>query len=267
MSERESMQYDVVIVGAGPAGLSAAIRLKQLAADEGRELGVCVLEKGSEVGAHILSGAVIDPKALDELIPDWKAKGTPLTVPVTENHHWLLTKSGKWEFPHALLPPFMSNKGTYTLSLGNLCRWLAGQAEELGVEIFPGFAAAELLFNDDGSIKGVATGDMGIARDGTRRDDYQPGIELHARYTFFAEGARGHLTKELTRIFDLRKESGPQLYGLGIKELWDVPVEKHKPGRVIHTQGWPLDDAWGGGFLYHQEKGQVALGFVVALDY
>jgi electron-transferring-flavoprotein dehydrogenase len=261
------MQYDVVIVGAGPAGLSAAIRLKQLAADEGRELGVCVLEKGSEVGAHILSGAVIDPKALDELIPDWKAKGTPLTVPVTENHHWLLTKSGKWEFPHALLPPFMSNKGTYTLSLGNLCRWLAGQAEELGVEIFPGFAAAELLFNDDGSIKGVATGDMGIARDGTRRDDYQPGIELHARYTFFAEGARGHLTKELTRIFDLRKESGPQLYGLGIKELWDVPVEKHKPGRVIHTQGWPLDDAWGGGFLYHQEKGQVALGFVVALDY
>ena len=267
MSERESMQYDVVIVGAGPAGLSAAIRLKQLAADEGRELGVCVLEKGSEVGAHILSGAVIDPKALDELIPDWKAKGTPLTVPVTENHHWLLTKSGKWEFPHALLPPFMSNKGTYTLSLGNLCRWLAGQAEELGVEIFPGFAAAELLFNDDGSIKGVATGDMGIARDGTRRDDYQPGIELHARYTFFAEGARGHLTKELTRIFDLRKESGPQLYGLGIKELWDVPVEKHKPGRVIHTQGWPLDDAWGGGFLYHQENGQVALGFVVALDY
>jgi electron-transferring-flavoprotein dehydrogenase len=161
----------------------------------------------------------------------------------------------------------MSNKGTYTLSLGNLCRWLAGQAEELGVEIFPGFAAAELLFNDDGSIKGVATGDMGIARDGTRRDDYQPGIELHARYTFFAEGARGHLTKELTRIFDLRKESGPQLYGLGIKELWDVPVEKHKPGRVIHTQGWPLDDAWGGGFLYHQENGQAALGFVVALDY
>ena len=267
MSERESMQYDVVIVGAGPAGLSAAIRLKQLAGETGRELAVCVLEKGSEVGAHILSGAVVDPRALDELIPDWKDKGSPLTVPVTENHHWLLTETGKWGFPHALLPPFMHNKGTYTLSLGNLCRWLAGQAEELGVEIFPGFAAAELLFNEDGSVKGVATGDMGVARDGTRRPDYQPGLELHARYTFFAEGARGSLTKELTRIFDLRKDSGPQVFGLGVKELWDVPAEKHKPGRVIHTQGWPLDDAWGGGFLYHQENGQVALGFVVALDY
>jgi electron-transferring-flavoprotein dehydrogenase len=267
VSERESMQYDVVIVGAGPAGLSAAIRLKQLAAKSGRELGVCVLEKGSEVGAHILSGAVVDPKALNELIPDWKDKSSPLTVPVTENHHWLLTRTGKWGFPHALMPPFMNNKGTYTLSLGNLCRWLAGQAEELGVEIFPGFAAAEVLFNDDGSVKGVATGDMGVARDGTHRPDYQPGIELHARYTFFAEGARGHLTKELTRIFNLRKDSGPQVFGLGIKELWDIPAEKHKPGRVIHTQGWPLDDAWGGGFLYHQDNGQVALGFVVALDY
>ena len=267
MSERESMQYDVVIVGAGPAGLSAAIRLKQLAAESGRELAVCVLEKGSEVGAHILSGAVVDPRALNELIPDWKDRGAPLTVPVTENHHWVLTKSGKWAMPHIALPPFMNNKGTYTLSLGNLCRWLAGQAEELGVEIFPGFAAAEILFNDDGSVKGVATGDMGIARDGTHRADYQPGIELHARYTFFAEGARGHLTKELTRIFELRKESGPQHYGIGIKELWDIPANKHKPGRVIHTQGWPLDDAWGGGFLYHQENNQVALGFVVALDY
>jgi electron-transferring-flavoprotein dehydrogenase len=267
MSERESMQYDVVIVGAGPAGLSAAIRLKQLAAEAGRELAVCVLEKGSEVGAHILSGAVIDPKALDELIPDWKEKGAPFTVPVTENHHWILTKGGKWGMPHAMMPPFMNNKGTYTLSLGSLCRWLAGQAEELGVELFPGFAAAEVLFNEDGSVKGVATGDMGIARDGSRRPDYQPGIELHARYTFLAEGARGHLTKELTRIFDLRNKSGPQVYGLGVKELWDVPAEKHKPGRVIHTQGWPLDDAWGGGFLYHQENGQVALGFVVALDY
>ncbi len=267
MSERESMQYDVVIVGAGPAGLAAAIRLKQLAADAGREIAVCVLEKGSEVGAHILSGAVVDPRALDELIPDWKDKRAPLTVPVTENHHWILTKARKWAMPHLLLPPFMHNKGTYTLSLGNLCRWLAGQAEELGVEIFPGFAAAEILFSDDGSVKGVATGDMGVARDGSHRPDYQPGIELHARYTFFAEGARGHLTKELTRIFDLRKQSGPQVYGLGVKELWDVPAEKHKPGRVIHTQGWPLDDAWGGGFLYHQEHGQVALGFVVALDY
>ena len=267
MSERESMQYDVVIVGAGPAGLSAAIRLKQLAGEAGRELSVCILEKGSEVGAHILSGAVIDPKALNELIPDWKGKGAPLDVPVTENHHWILGKSGKWALPNVLLPPFMHNKGTYTLSLGNLCRWLAGQADELGVEIFPGFAAAEILFNDDGSVKGVATGDMGVARDGTHRPDYQPGIELHAHYTFLAEGARGSLTKELTRIFELRKTSGSQVYGLGVKELWDVPAEKHKPGRVIHTQGWPLKDAWGGGFLYHQENGQVALGFVVALDY
>ena len=255
------------IVGAGPAGLSAAIRLKQLAAEAGRELGVCILEKGSEVGAHILSGAVIDPKALDELIPDWKDKGSPLTVPVTENHHWVLTAKGKLAMPEWLMPPFMHNKGTYTLSLGNFCRWLAGQAEELGVEIFPGFPAAEILFNEDGSVKGVATGDMGIARDGSHRADYQPGMELHARYTFFAEGARGHLTKRLTEIFDLREDSGPQVFGLGIKELWDVPADKHKPGRVIHTQGWPLDDAWGGGFLYHQENGQVALGFVVALDY
>jgi electron-transferring-flavoprotein dehydrogenase len=267
MAERESMQYDVVVVGGGPAGLTAAIRLKQLASEAGREIGVCVLEKGSEIGAHILSGAVIDPKALDELIPDWKDKGSPLTVPVSENHHWMLGKTGKFAFPHFLLPPFMHNKGTYTLSLGNFCRWLASQAEELGVEIFPGFAAAEVLFHENGPVKGVATGDMGIARDGTHRADYQPGIELHARYTFFAEGARGSLTKELTRIFDLRKNSGPQLYGLGVKELWDVPAEKHKPGRVIHTQGWPLEDAWGGGFLYHQENNQVALGFVVALDY
>ncbi|MBA2770726.1 MAG: electron transfer flavoprotein-ubiquinone oxidoreductase [Sphingomonas sp.] len=267
MSEREAMHYDVVIVGGGPAGLSAAIRLKQLAATGGRELGVCLLEKGSEIGAHILSGAVIDPKALDELIPDWKDRGSPLTVPVTENHHWLLTAKRKIALPELLMPPFMRNKGTYSVSLGTLCRWLAGQAEALGVEIFPGFAAAEVLFNDDGSVKGVATGDMGVARDGTHRADYQPGIELHARYTFFAEGVRGHLTKELTRIFDLRKDSGPQVFGLGVKELWDVAADKHKPGRVIHTQGWPLEDAWGGGFLYHQENGQVALGFVVALDY
>ena len=268
MVERESMPYDVVIVGAGPAGLAAAIRLKQLAQQAGRELSVCVLEKGSEVGAHILSGAVVDPRALDELLPDWKTLGSPLTVKVTRNEHWVLSEKKKYNFPHFVMPPFMNNKGTYTVSLGNLCRWLAGQAEALGVEIFPGFAAAEILFNEDGSVKGVATGDMGVARDGTHRPDYQPGMELHGRYTFLAEGARGHLTKELVRIFELDRESQPQVYGIGLKELWDVDPEKHQPGRVIHTQGWPLaEGSWGGGFLYHQDNGQVALGFVVALNY
>ena len=267
MSERESMAYDVVIVGAGPAGLSAAIRLKQIAARDGRELSVCVLEKGAEVGAHILSGAVIDPRALDELLPDWRELGSPLTVPVSENHHWVLTERGHWAIPHALTPPFMHNKGCYTLSLANLCRWLAGQAEALGVEIFPGFPAAEVLFDDRGAVMGVATGDMGLGRDGHRKDSFQPGMELHARYTLFAEGARGHLTKQLTARFGLRDESGPQVYGIGLKELWDIEPGKHHPGRVIHTQGWPLKDAWGGGFLYHQENNQVALGFVVALSY
>jgi electron-transferring-flavoprotein dehydrogenase len=267
MSTRESMTYDVVIVGGGPTGLAAAIRLKQLANEAGRELGVCILEKGSEIGAHILSGAVVDPIALDELIPNWKELDSPLTVPVVQNHHWVLTASKKYEFPHVLMPPFMSNKGTYTLSLGNLCRWLAGQAEALGVEIFPGFAAAEVLFNEDGSVKGVATGDMGVARDGTHKPDYQPGMELHAKYTFFAEGVRGHLSKELQRIFDLRSDCQPQTYGIGIKELWDIDPARHVPGRVIHTQGWPLKSEVGGGFLYHQANGQVALGFVVGLGY
>ncbi|HVI98682.1 MAG TPA: electron transfer flavoprotein-ubiquinone oxidoreductase [Sphingomonas sp.] len=269
MSERESMPYDVVIVGAGPAGLAAAIRLKQLANEKGRELSVCILEKGSEVGAHILSGAVVDPKALDELLPDWREMNCPLArTPVTENHHWVLTETGKRQLPHFLMPPLMGNKGTYTGSLGNLCRWLAEQAEGLGVEIFPGFAAAEILFDDDGSVTGVATGDMGVARDGTHKPDYQPGLELHAKYTFFAEGVRGHLSKELIRQFDLAKDSQPQVYGLGIKELWDVAPDKHVPGRVIHTQGWPLgEDANGGGFLYHQADGQVALGFVTWLNY
>ena len=268
MSERESMPYDIVIVGGGPAGLSAAIRLKQLANDAGQELAVCVLEKGSEIGAHILSGAVVDPKALDELFPDWRDMGCSLAeVPVTDNQHWMLTKTGKIAMPHIMTPGWMHNKGTYTGSLGNLCRWLSEQAEGLGVEIFPGFAAAEILYNEDGSVKGVATGDMGIGRDGEHKADYQPGLELHARYTFFAEGARGHLTKILKRQFALDADSEPQVYGLGMKELWDIDPAKHKPGLVIHSQGWPLTDAYGGGFLYHQANGQVALGFVVGLGY
>ncbi len=267
MSDRESMPYDLVIVGGGPAGLSAAIRAKQMAASHGLELSVCILEKGSEIGAHILSGAVVDPRALDELLPDWRDLGSPMTVPVTENHHWILTETRKHEFPHGLMPPFMNNKGCYTVSLGNLCRWLAGQAEALGVEIFPGFAAAEILWNDDGSVKGVATGDMGIARDGSRKDSWQPGLELHAKYTFFAEGVRGHLSKQLIRHFDLARDSQPQIYGIGLKELWDIAPDKHVPGKVVHTQGWPLGEANGGGFLYHQANGQVALGFSVWLNY
>ena len=268
MSERDSMPYDIVIIGGGPAGLSSAIRLKQLANEAGQELSVCVLEKGSEIGAHILSGAVVDPKALDELFPEWRDMGCPMAeVPVTDNQHWFLSKGGKVSMPHIMTPGWMHNKGTYTGSLGNLCRWLAEQAEGLGVEIFPGFAAAEILYNEDGSVKGVATGDMGVDREGNRKPDYQPGLELHARYTFFAEGARGHLTKILKRQFALDADSEPQVYGLGMKELWDIDPARHKPGLVIHTQGWPLTDAYGGGFLYHQANGQVALGFVVGLGY
>ena len=269
VSERESMPYDVVIVGAGPAGLSAAIRLKQLANDAGSELSVCILEKGSEVGAHILSGAVIDPKSLDELLPEWRTQGCPLAeVPVNDNQHWVLTKTKKFGMPEFITPPFMHNVGTYTGSLGNLCRWLAEQAEGLGVEIFPGFPAAEILYNEDGSVKGVATGDMGVARDGSHKGDYAPGLELHAKYTFFAEGVRGHLTKMIKPQFALDADCEPQVYGLGVKELWDVKPENHAEGRVIHTQGWPLDEnANGGGFLYHQANGQVALGFVTWLNY
>ena len=269
VSERESMPYDVVIVGAGPAGLSAAIRLKQLANDAGSELSVCILEKGSEVGAHILSGAVIDPKSLDELLPEWRDQGCPLAeVPVNDNQHWVLTKAKKFALPEFISPGFMHNKGTYTGSLGNLCRWLAEQAEGLGVEIFPGFPAAEILYNEDGSVKGVATGDMGVARDGSHKGDYAPGLELHAKYTFFAEGVRGHLTKMIKPQFALDADCEPQVYGLGVKELWDIKPENHAEGRVIHTQGWPLDEnANGGGFLYHQANGQVALGFVTWLNY
>lgn len=266
MSERESMPYDVVIVGGGPAGLAASIRLKQI----NPELSVCLLEKGSEIGAHILSGAVVDPKALNELLPEWREQGCPMAeVPVTDNWHWVLTRTGKMAIPHWPMPPFMSNHGNYTGSLGNLCRWLAEQAMELGVEIFPGFPAAEVLFDENGAVMGVATGDMGVGRDGEKKADYQPGMELHAKYTFFAEGARGHLTKRLKQHFDLERNCQPQVYGIGIKELWDIDPEKHVPGRVLHTQGWPLSESntWGGGFLYHQANNQVALGFVTALDY
>jgi electron-transferring-flavoprotein dehydrogenase len=266
MSERESMPYDVVIVGGGPAGLSTAIRLKQI----NPELQVCLLEKGSEIGAHILSGATVDPKALDELLPDWREDGCPLAeTPVTDNWHWHLTKKGKFPLPHIIQPPFMSNHGNYTGSLGNLCRWLAEKAEELEIEIFPGFPASEILYDDQGRVYGVATGDMGVASDGSHKGDYQPGMELHGKYTVFCEGARGHLTKQLKAQFNLEADCEPQIYGIGIKELWDIDPAKHHPGRVIHTQGWPMSesDSWGGGFLYHQANNQVALGFVTALDY
>jgi electron-transferring-flavoprotein dehydrogenase len=264
MAERESMAYDVVIVGGGPAGLSAGIRLKQLSPDT----SVCILEKGSEIGAHILSGAVVDPKALDELLPEWRGQGCPMAdVPVTDNQHWILTRTGKFNFPHFLMPPFMNNHGTYTGSLGNLCRWLAEQAEGLGVEIFPGFAAAEILYDDTGAVKGVATGDMGVAKDGSHKTDYQPGMELLGKYTLFAEGARGHLTKQLKPKLGLDADCQPQVYGIGLKELWDIDPTNHVHGRVIHSQGWPLTDANGGAFLYHQANGQVALGFSVWLNY
>jgi electron-transferring-flavoprotein dehydrogenase len=260
---RESMQYDVVIVGAGPAGLAAAIRAKQVAPD----VSVCVLEKGSEVGAHILSGAVMDPRALTELIPDWQAKGAPLNTPVTRDRFLFLGEKGHLETPAFLLPACFQNHGNYVVSLGNVCRWLGKQAEALGVEIFPGFAAAEVLY-DGPAVKGVATGDLGINRKGEKTGAYQPGMELHGKYTFFAEGCRGHLGKQLEEKHRLRDGADPQVYGIGLKELWEVQPEKHQPGLVMHTAGWPLDaSTYGGSFLYHLENGQVAVGFVVGLGY
>jgi electron-transferring-flavoprotein dehydrogenase len=263
--ERERMEYDVVIVGAGPAGLAAAIRLKQLAAAAAREVSVCIIEKGAEVGAHILSGAVIEPRALDELIPDWRAEGAPLETPAVEDRFLLLTERRAFRLPR---PPQMNNHGNYVASLGNLCRWLAGKAEAMGVEIYAGFAGTELLADGDGRIAGVGTGAMGIGKDGAETANFQPGVALAAKETLIAEGCRGSLAKVLTQRFDLRKESGPQTYGIGIKELWEVAAAQHRPGLVIHTVGWPLDArTYGGSFLYHLENRQVAVGFVVGLDY
>ncbi len=265
---REAMEYDVVIVGGGPSGLAAAIRLKQLAGEQQREVSVCVLEKGSEVGAHILSGAVIDPKALNELLPDWPTRGAPLTTPVTEDRFLILTPTDSYRVPGALLPPLMNNHGNYIASLGNVCRWLAREAEALGVEIYAGFPAAEVLFDERGAVRGVATGDLGIARDGSHKSEYQPGMELHAKYTLFAEGCRGSLSQELMQRYNLRDGVEPQKYGIGIKELWQVAPEKHQKGLVVHSQGWPLpSDTGGGSFLYHLDDGLVSVGFVVHLNY
>ena len=265
---REAMDYDVVIIGAGPAGLSAAIRLKQLAEQQGRELSVCVLEKGSEPGAHILSGAVMDPTAMHELFPDWQTRGAPLNTPVTEDRFLFLTENSAYATPNWLLPACFKNHGNYIVSLGNVVRWLAQQAEALGVEIFPGFAAAELLFDDQGAVIGVATGNMGVGKDGAPTADFQLGMALNAKYTLFAEGARGHLGKQLIAKYQLDAGRDPQTYGIGLKELWEIDPAKHQPGLVIHTAGWPLDaETYGGSFLYHLENNQVAVGYVVGLGY
>ncbi len=265
---RESMEYDVVIVGAGPAGLAAAIRIKQLAAEQGKEISVVVLEKGSEVGAHILSGAVMDPIALNELIPNWQELGAPLTQPVTADRFLFLTEKSAIQTPNALLPDCFHNMGNYVISLGNVVRWLGQQAEALGVEIFPGFAAAEILYTEQGAVRGIATGNMGIGKDGQPTENFQLGMELLGKYTFFAEGARGHLGKQLISKYQLDAGRDPQTYAIGIKELWEIDPAKHQPGLVMHTAGWPLDTStYGGSFLYHLENNQVAVGFVVGLSY
>jgi electron-transferring-flavoprotein dehydrogenase len=268
MSEREAMEYDVVIVGAGPSGLSAAIRLRQLAEESGQEISVCVLEKGSEVGTHILSGAVIESRALDELIPDWKDKGAPLNTPVKNEKFLYLTERGGLSVPVALLPSQMQNHGNYIVSLGNVTRWLGEQAEAMGVEIYPGFAASEVLFDDQDRVVGVATNELGVAADGSQKDSYTPSIELRAKYTIFSEGCRGSLSEQLVKKYGLRDAADPMTYGIGIKELWEVPAEQHNEGLVLHSSGWPMDDStWGGSFMYHLENNQVYVGYVIGLDY
>jgi electron-transferring-flavoprotein dehydrogenase len=265
---REAMEYDVAVVGAGPGGLATAIRLKQLANEKGQDVSVVVLEKGSEPGAHILSGAIMDPRALTELFPNWKEMGAPLNQPVTDDAFLFLNESGASRTPNWLLPACFHNQGNYIVSLGAVTRWLAEQAEALGVEIFPGFTAAEVLYHDNGSVKGVATGNLGIGKDGQPTDNFQLGMELHAKYTNFAEGARGHLGKQLIEKFKLDEGRDPQSYGIGIKELWEIDPKRHQPGLALHTAGWPLQsDTYGGSFLYHMEDNKVVVGFVVGLDY